>query len=772
MKNWNKKSTRLKKILWILLLTEIILSVFLIIRYNGKQQVWNFDQSNLTANAGEFKEDGTYYIDASSGMAGDVCLTSGPLTLTKGVYRVQIHFDAEEEQALRVVDPTLGYHALLVNAVSMHDDERTNETGVTAILLKNTNDLEIQVYYTGEGALEVDSITLTHTNQEYGILLCFLILISALVDGAIWLATKKKENGISLQTCQVIYFLTIMSILVCLPLFIDYIQLADDVYFHITRIEGLVQAWKSGQFPARMQPNWLDGMGYPVSIMYGDVFLWFSAILHMLGFDIMQSYKAGVAFMNVFTVIVSYFSFKDIFKSRKIGLWGTFMYTFSLYRLYNVYMRGAVGEYTAMAFLPVVVWGLHGLLSADEKEAGKKKYRWILAAGFSGLLVSHVLSFEFACIFTILTLLIMWKRTFRKVTILGIIQAAILAIAANLWFLVPFLDYALHMKMLVFSNVVQIQERGLYLTQLLSIFQWAGANAYMIYNGMQDVRPFGMGISLMIICGTFLYIWFVKRNKVLLKEETALGKISLCFGILASVFCLSIFPWDAIGASSEALTKITSSIQFPYRFLVIVMISFCMAGCVLLKNFMAQKNKRAAKLFAFILVLTTTLQAAFLLDDIMQYKGYSQLRNAEALGSEMVSGSEYLLDGTESRMLYYNTVVCGDNVTYENYEKNYLTVHMTCENTGEEDSYIEPTLLYYMGYQAIDDATGESLEMEAGTNNVMRVILPAGYEGSITIQFTGMWYWKITDIFSLIIWVGIVFYWVTYYIRRKKTDKK
>lgn len=765
----NKEKTY-RNIWIIVLLVQLVLAVFLLVRFCGPKQSMTYTPAQLTVKAGSVQADGTYQITPDSGMAGNICLTTGPIALQKGVYRAEIQFDTEEEQALQVHAPSVGYHGLLCNAVSMHENFRTNHTGVTAILLQDAPDFSVDVLYTGKGILKVSSITLTHTNQEYGILLCLLVGISVLIDGAAWIAAAKRRGQLSMQSGQVICLLAAMCLLLCAPLFIDYIQLADDVYFHITRIEGIVEAWKSGQFPARMQPNWLDGMGYPVSIMYGEVFLWPSALLHLLGFDLMQSYKTGVALMNTATVIVCYFCFQDIFRSRKIGLWGTFLYTFSLYRLYNIYMRGAVGEYTAMTFLPVVVCALHGLLQRDERIAGQKKYIWILAAGYSGLLVTHVLSFEFAAVFTILTLLVFWKRTFRKVTLLHIVQAAVLAIAANLWFLVPFLDYAMHMKMLVFSNVVQIQERGMYLAQLFSVFQWAGSSAYMINNGMQDVRPFGIGCGLLLAGGIFFYLWITGRNKEQ-GPEWKMGKASFCFGCIACLFSLHLFPWNAIAAASKTMTKITSSIQFPYRFLVIVMITFTVTACVLLQHFQTTGSRRAVSVFVFALTAATFLQAAFLLDDVMQYKGYSPLRNAEALGSEMVSGSEYLLDGTESRMLHYNTVVCSDQVQFQDYQKKYLNVHFTCQNMGDQTGYIEPTLLYYKGYQAVDDATGQVLQMKKGTNNVMRILLPAGYSGSVSIHFTGMWYWRAADLFSLVVWTLIAVFGITIRVRKKKMKK-
>lgn len=743
-----------------MILLELFISAFLLVKYYGEKEQISFLRDDYEVYAGAFQENGDFYIDELSGMEQGICLTTRPLSLKKGLYRVELSFDGTGEQVCKIEDDTLGYGELLVNAFSLHDRRKTSNTGITFRLKSDTDSLRIKIYYTGVGIFQLQGITLQQTNLEYMIYLFYFLVLSIIADLYIWMWMRNSNHQwLAVSTKKVGFWLIVIGLIASYPMYTDYILVGDDVYFHFTRIEGIVQAWKAGQFPARMHPNWLNGLGYPVSIMYGDVFLWPTALLHLLGFDLMESYKMGVVLLNFTTVFVCYFCFRNIFKSKQVGLFGTAIYTLSLYRLYNIYMRGAVGEYTAMTFFPVICYGLWQILGEDKARVKEKKNIVIMVVGYSGLVLSHVLSLEFACLFTAIICIVLWKRTFRKETFMALASAAGITILLSLWFLVPFLDYSIHLKMRVFHLINNIQHKGLYVAQLLSLFQWAGVHTDMIGSGMQGLRPFGMGMAFVLCMVAFGYMWILCQNKYRESSYWSLGKLAVCLGMLASLFCLYIFPWNNISSSTVILEKVVSSVQFPYRFLVIVSISFTVVGCVILQLFLEEGNRKMAVAWSGTILALTFFTAIFFMDDNLLYKPWSGLRNSEAMGSEMVSGMEYLLLDTDIekiKELPYNTLLCGENVSFDTYDKKYSHLEIVCENTGDQESYIEANLLYYIGYHALDQETGERLPIEIGKDGILRVILPAHYQGTVVIDFDGQWYWKIADWISVISAVGFI----------------
>ena len=111
--------------------------------------------------------------------------------------------------------------------------------------------------------------------------------------------------------------------------------------------------------------------------MYGDAFLYFPAILHLCGLSVTASYKVFVLLVNVFTASTAYYAFSRIFANKSIGVIASLLWTLSLYRLECIYLRAAVGEYSALSFLPLVALGIVYIFSKDIKPS---HYGWDLCS--------------------------------------------------------------------------------------------------------------------------------------------------------------------------------------------------------------------------------------------------------------------------------------------------------------------------------------------------------------------------------------------------------
>ena len=91
--------------------------------------------------------------------------------------------------------------------------------------------------------------------------------------------------------------------------------------------------------------------------------------------------------------------------NKYIGLCGSILYTLNPYRLSDVYIRSSVGEYTAIIFLPLILYGLWKIYTEDENSPSYK-HNWIIPAiGFSGIIETHIISTELVGLTTILACL-------------------------------------------------------------------------------------------------------------------------------------------------------------------------------------------------------------------------------------------------------------------------------------------------------------------------------------------------------------------------------
>ena len=150
-----------------------------------------------------------------------------------------------------------------------------------------------------------------------------------------------------------------IALLSSLPLFgAQFFVGSDDLAFHLVRIEGLAAALATGQFPARLYPIFNQNFGYPLGIFYGDLLLYFPAMLRIFGTPPLLSYQANIAAINILTASLAYLSFWGIFRRHRVAFLLAAFYCLANYRLMNLYFRAALGEYTAMAFLPWIAFAL------------------------------------------------------------------------------------------------------------------------------------------------------------------------------------------------------------------------------------------------------------------------------------------------------------------------------------------------------------------------------------------------------------------------------
>ena len=155
----------------------------------------------------------------------------------------------------------------------------------------------------------------------------------------------------------------------------------------------------------RIQPFWLSGNGYAASVFYGDLFLYLPAMLRLLGVPVQAAYKAFVFAVTLGTAVLTWWCVRRMLRDNAAALAASGLYTLSAYRMVDVYTRGAVGEYTALLFLPLVAYGLWRIFSQED---GAKPARlvWLPAAiGYTGLIQSHLLTGEMTGFLTILVCL-------------------------------------------------------------------------------------------------------------------------------------------------------------------------------------------------------------------------------------------------------------------------------------------------------------------------------------------------------------------------------
>lgn len=565
----------------------------------------------------------------------------------------------------------------------------------------------------------------------------------------------------------------VIILMASIPLFNNYLIRGHDIYFHLMRIEGLAQGLRAGEFPVRIQPAWYDGYGYAVSVFYSDLFLYPAALLRLLGISLQDAYKVYVVLCNIATTLISGYSFGKIFRKREIGVFGSCLYTLAPYRLVNLYTRGALGEYTGMIFWPLLIYSCILLLNEDRNKVQLQKGAVLMGISMAGMLQSHMLTAEIACMVLLLLVIVHCRRIFHKEVILAGCGAVAAALGLSAWFLIPFLDYMLFGRFNINSirnNDIMIQRQGAFLSQVFAIFDNAVGQSLDAGAGTAGDFTQGVGLSLMlsVIILMLLCIWGYLKQEERRNRQITITAAGL--GVLMVVMSTLYFPWDRLCRISRIFRYIIVKIQFPWRFTGVAVGLLAVVWCAVL-NYTEREYDRRKKVITICLAVgILLLSVGHFVIDLNQRAERIQVRSIEEMDTFVASGEEYLpvdtiLDKLKAQELYKDDCVEISDVVYHG---TSITMHV--KNTSAQQEGLELPRLYYAGYQALevmDEGQHFPIEVTDGTNHVIKLMIPEQTEGNITLSFREPWYWRLAEIITLLSAGIVILYTYKIWTREK-----
>lgn len=708
---------------------------------------------------------------------------SSEMTLPAGVYRVRLQYDAakDNDNTIEVRAEKAPYSVLRTNVTPLYAG--LHETDYVFWLFEKTDHITVHVSRGSDNTLQVTGCELERTNQLARSSLLVWTVFFVLLDLAVFRSKNLKNYFSGKEKRLVVLGLAVTVILSSWTLFADVLLPGADETFHLLRIEGIREGLLSGQFPVRLQPNWLEGHGYATAFFYSDLFLYFPAVLRLFGFTVQSAYKIYKFAVNMATVLVAYYSFSKMFRSRLIGLLGSFLYTFSLFRLVYIYAVDGVGQYTGILFLPLVCYGFWLIFTSDRKEKAYKKC-WIpLTLGMTGMIESHVLTCLLTVIFSVLICLVCIRKVFRKETFLALCKAAAVSVLLNLWYLLPMLDYFHSMKFAVAdggATLKQIQQYGMYLTQLFDFFPKGGQyGAYPADQGVAGETAYSIGMALTFAALLSIYLLWMHgdKRKKLPEDIRNTGPAALGLGMLSLYMSTIYFPWDRLAETGEIARKLIATIQFPNRFLAVSEVLFTIVACWSVafltemdgiavpaaeedgnrsgksreqKKGRIISGKSMAVMAAVLMTAGTAMTASYYMDTVLTCTSFFRIYDETCMGNGYISGGEYILLGTDVSKLTYHAPAAGGGAGITSWSRKYCSFHIQCSNPGTGKGYLELPLLYYKGYEASDVQSGKELPVVCGDNNVVRVQLPAEYHGTVFLHFQDLWYWRMSEIISLL----------------------
>ena len=701
------------------------------------------DSFALVSAGGSLQAGADGFVLAPGGEGG-AAAESAPFSLPAGSYEVRVRYSSPSDaNTVTLVTDQVVSAIFEVTAPSLA--LKNTEAAFPAVLPSGVTDARVRVKCAA-GPLTVSEVVLQPTADAWNRSVLWLAGALLVIDLAVWLLRHKTKNEIGVFAA-----VAAIGLFASLPFLADFSTPGIDLTFHLTRIEGIARALRAGQFPVRMQDLWYDGAGYPVSVMYGDAFLYFPAVLRVLGATLSGALNAFRVALNLATAGLAYFAFSRMLRSVPMGLLGSGMYTLCLYRFTNLMNRGALGEATAAVFFPLVLLGLYRICFED---SGRRGWLWLTLA-MTGLLNCHLLSCEMAAGVMVLWALAFPRQTFRKGPVLAVLKAAGATVCLNLWFLVPFLDYSL-LPMNVFEKTPEpLANTRVFLPQVFGMFPNVAGMEVYAPQGFQGEMGYTLGSAFLAGIFAMLYAAFLFWGQQRTEREALvlrLGGGSLVLSGVVLAAALGLFPLDALAGLSPLLAKVISSIQLLSRLLLpasalLTLAAVCGVWLLL------QRPAAGRRLVVYGVCLCSVVSALYFFDESLG-RQWEARRVYDATPLHLYtnhSKNEYLLAGTDPGQLALAvTEADGPGVEVLSSGKEGLRLAVRCRNTGDAPGRVVTPLLWYPYYRAADDATGQPLALGAGPNNRLQVELPAGYDGSFTVFYREPAHWRAAELASLV----------------------
>lgn len=154
----------------------------------------------------------------------------------------------------------------------------------------------------------------------------------------------------------------------------------------VARVFEMGKALSDGVFPVRWVSDLGYGYGYPLFNFYAPLAYYVGGFFTLLGFDVLLATKIMMGVGILFSGIFMYFLARE-FWGEIGGIISGLFYVYAPYHALDIYVRGAVGEFWAYAFIPLAALGFYKVFQ-------NRAWKWVVVGsiGYAGVILSHNLT--------------------------------------------------------------------------------------------------------------------------------------------------------------------------------------------------------------------------------------------------------------------------------------------------------------------------------------------------------------------------------------------
>ena len=407
-----------------------------------------------------------------------------------------------------------------------------------------------------------------------------------------------------------------------------------DAFEYLPRTAEFFRGLAEGQLLPRWAPDLSSGYGQPFFLFNPPLIYYVTSAFHGLGYPIVASLNlAALALLAVAGIGMTLYA-RDLFGEAG-GLAAGVAYVFAPFLLVNLYVRQALADYTAMAFIPWALWGLYRWVGREPggEPRGEARYLAVAAAATALILLSsNPVSLIAVPVLALYALFLTWQA--RSWSALGRgVWAVGLGVALAAFFWLPALaerDWVQTGRLL--SGYLNYGNHFVYLHQLI-YSPWGYG---LSLPGPQDGMSFGLGpVHLVLLAASLLLAWKLRAR--LRRAGASWAHFWFFVGLLGlTVFLVTdnaIWLWDGL--------PLLQYLEFPWRILVLAAVATAFIAGFLFSAVRLPRQRRQLLVVVLGALLLTGMGHA-------KPEGYYNTTDAEynpetiaAVGIEVTTAREY-----------------------------------------------------------------------------------------------------------------------------------
>ncbi len=531
----------------------------------------------------------------------------------------------------------------------------------------------------------------------------------------------------------------------------DFLGLEHDTMFHLSRIEGLAESISRGDFFPAIYPYKNNGFGYASPLFYCDLLLIPSALLYLAHVPLSVCYillVLTVTFCSAWAMASLCFR---ITGKLPASLLSAAAFTFSNYRITDVYVRGALGEITAMIFLILLLNSVYELFEAQSPDGWKTL--WLAV---SGLICSHNLT----ALMGFFVFGLYWIRYAGRCSDTihrSCVKALILSFLCTAWFTIPMLEQ-LHSQEFYLHYYAASSDLA---DSALPLWKYFANRTVFGYASNQLPKNLQMNLNP----GFFLMIsplfWLFLSGS---DRRNAFVNMTLLLGICTCLLPSQLLPWDRM--------EFLRILQFPWRFLTLAVVFLSVSASWIVARLTEKQSGIVLLLLTAVLAegfwhvmparnRTFGITSSTSYEDLLSGRLIDPYYSASYVRVEL-AGGEYLPAASPDFRTW--------NASFRDESGNELD--LPCSRDGvrlvfsitdlPEDHTVVCPLTWYKGYRAYDD-TGE-VNVSASAQSLVTV--KCDHSGSYTVLYEKTPVRKICGWISLFTCLCILFAEIRHYFPR------